>query len=153
MDLPINENNQNNDGIVINFNYSIARENGIFDNLNDSIMYIIVNDDVEMEPIKITKHCCNIVSKVIRDNESSVPKSETYLSWLNNFEQKSILKAPEENLLYFINNFSDKNNKIWCDYVIDIDNKDTSPFSITAVAFTPMLVKDTPKLINYLKGI
>lgn len=146
-------NTEQNQSIIVNFNYNIAKENGMFDNENNPIMYIIINGDIKMDNTKIIKHCCHVVSKVVRDNEVCAQKSETYLSWVNNFEPKDILKANEESLLYFINKFSDKTKEIWCDHIIDIDEMENSPFSVTAIAFTPVLIKNTPHIIKYLKNV
>lgn len=139
--------------IIVKFDYDMAKENGMSDNAYNPIMYIIVNNDINMNNNKLIKHCCHIVSQIVRDNESLQQKSETYLSWVCNFEQTEILKANEETLLYFINEFSDKTKEVWCDHVMDIDRTDTSPISITAVAFTPIPIGQTPEIIKSLKTI
>lgn len=143
--------NLQNDNMTVKFNYDVAKNNGVFDNENDPVMYVIINNDIKMDINKMITHCCHSVSKIIRINEKLKPN--IYNLWINNFEQKILLKTTEENLLYFINNYSDMQKDIWCQHVLDISGDNDSPFSITAIAFTPILIKHTPDLIKSLRKI
>ena len=139
-------NDEFNNNIIIKVNYELAKENGLFDHENDPVMYIIVNDDIIMDYNKIITQCCHSVSKITRINENL--KTKTYSQWISSYESKIILKTSESNLLYCINNFADIQKDIWCVHILDLIKTDASPFSITAVAFNPMLIKQTPDFIK-----
>jgi|LakMenEpi03Aug12_release.lakeMendotaPanAssembly.Ray.scaffolds.fasta_scaffold158286_3 peptidyl-tRNA hydrolase len=143
----------NQNDIPIKLNIKIAEENGLFDNEDQYIMYILVNNDLKMDINKVIRFCCDSLSQVIIENERASIRTEAYIKWLNNNEKKVILKAKETDLLYCVNNFSDINSNIWCKNILELGQTSVSPFSLTTVAFTPMLRKNTPDIIQKLKEL
>lgn len=141
------------DEISIKFNFDAAEQNGFFDEDEQYVMFILVNDELKMDMNKLIQFCCHSVCKVIIENERSTVKSEAYINWVNNYEPTIVLKAKGEDLIFCINEYSDVNKDIWCKNVIDLGKINVSPFSITTVAFTPMMKKDVPNIIKYLKEL
>ena len=134
----------------INKNLKSAFSKGVFEHEDDIIMYILINNDIEMNKIQLLNQCCTTITKIVRYNEKKYNKSISYNDWVATDEIKVFLKAKQEDLLYSINNYSDTNNNIWCDHTFDVDNID-SPFTVTSVVFTPMLRKDTPNFLMDLE--
>lgn len=139
--------------VSVKINIDIAKENGIFDDDNDYVLYILVNDDLKMDLNKLIKFCCNSICEVVKVNENLKCKSENYINWSKTGEKIIIFKAKEEDLLYCVNQYSDPNKEIWCQNILGLGNPEKSPFSMTTVAFTPILRKNTPEFISKLKEL
>jgi peptidyl-tRNA hydrolase len=134
----------------INQSLKSAVTNGVFDHEDDVIMYVLINDDIEMNKKQLIGQCSNSIIKVVRYNEKKYNTDIKYNDWTLTNETKIFLKAKQSDLLYTINNYSDKDEKIWCSHTFDVDNLD-SPFTVTTVAFCPMSRKDTPDCLMSLE--
>lgn len=137
----------------INKNLTSVKKNGVFDHDDDYVMYILINKDTLHTNISqlLSKSCGSLV-KVIRSNENKYNVATEYKEWLISDETKIFLEATQEELLYAINNYSDSNKSIWCHHTLDLDNID-SPITVSSVAFTPMVRKDTPEFILLLETL
>lgn len=145
--------NVKTDEITIKFNSDVAKRNGIFNNGDQYVMYILINDDLKMDTGKLISFCCRSVCKVMIENEKLSIKQEGYNKWVNNFEPIIVLKAKESDLLYCINKYSNIDNEIWCHNIIDLGRTNISPFSLTVVAFTPIMRNKTPEFIGNLREL
>ena len=109
---------------------------------DDYVMYILINKDIYLDQDQVIDQCCNSILKVVRENEQRYNIPESHCEWRKQGEKKIFLKMKQEDLLYAINNYSDM-----CQHSLDTDNSN-SPFTITTVAFMPMLRKDKPDFFN-----
>lgn len=139
------------DGHSIKFNYDLFIENNVSYDKSEYVMYILVNDDLDMNAGKICLQCCNSISNIIKIFENMEIKPESYIRWVDSFEKKVILKSKEEDIIHCVNNYSKIDEYFWCCYVLDSDGDGISPFSITSVAFSPILIKNTPEFIKKMK--
>lgn len=122
-------------------------------NNDDYILYVLVNDDLNMNMNKIIHFCCRAVYKVIWLNENCDSCYDTfcyenYIKWIESGEKFSILSAKEIDLLYCVDKYSLLDEDIWCTNIIDIGRTDISVFSLVCVAFTPISIRDVPDFIN-----
>ena len=142
-----------NHAISIKFNLNIAEQNGIFHEDDQYVMYILINDELKMDINRTIKFCCHSVCKVVIENENLTVKQKSYSEWVNNDEPIIILKANESDLIFCVNEYSDMNKYIWCQNIIDLNKTDISPFSLTTIAFSPMMRKEAPDIIKNLKKL
>lgn len=138
---------ENKNELTVNKNYDLLKENKHL-NTDDLIMYILFNDELEMDIDQIISQTALSISKIIRLLEKIEPSPETYIKWLNNNEPKVILRCKEEDMLFCVNNFSDQTKEIWCSYTIDLGRNSFTPFSITSLVFIPFKRKDTPSFLE-----
>lgn len=141
----------NDDSIKINYN--IAKENGIFNGDDDYVLYILINNDLNMDYGKILNFCCQSVYKVVKANEGFDCNNNGYINWMATGEKICIIKAKENDLLYCINKYSDITDDVWCQNILDLGNTDLSAFSLVCVAFTPMIKKNIPEFMKSLKEL
>lgn len=139
--------------LQVALNHSFLKQN-IKDDKDDYVMYILINEDLK-DVDKIITQCCHSSCKVIRVIENLKEKPDYYMKWINNSEDKVLLKATEEDLIYCISQYANTKQNLWCQYILDIntepDNQNNQgPILITAVAFVPMMRKKIPKLIKKL---
>ena len=130
----------------------LLKKNAVFEHEDDYIMYILVNTDINMNLEQMLSQCSESIIKVVRANEQKYNVALNYTNWAKSDESKIFLKATQEDLLYAFNNYSCFTETIWCQHSLDLNDL-TSPFTITSVAFTPMMRKDTPKFILDLKSL
>lgn len=146
-----NSNSLDKNDIKVIINCDSTSINDIFNVDNDYVMYILINNDLGMKVGKILSQTSHVLSKIIRTIENMQEKPQCYDKWIVNSEPKIILKAKDEELLYCINNYSDYNKDIWCNYQLELSKTKNDPFSITAVIFVPIKKKETPVFIKKLK--
>ena len=124
------------------------KENNINDDIKH-VMYIIINNEADLTGGNVICQSCYSFSKVIRILEEL--QSDSYVTWQEEGEIMIVLKAKEEDLLYCVNNFSDVDQEVWCQYNIDIEKTQISPFLLTSVVFCPMQKGMTPDFIRKMK--
>lgn len=124
----------------------------LFNNDEDYVLCVLINDELKMDYGKIMNFCCQSIYKVIKLNESFTCNNDGYLKWVNS-EKFIILKAKEEDLLYCVNTYSNTSDNIWCQNILDLGKPEISAFSLVCVAFTPIIIKDIPQFMKYLKEL
>ena len=104
-------------------------------NNTDYVIYVIINDSLNMSKGKITAqtfHAANILKGYF---EKTYPKNilDDYEKWFKNNERTIALRAKESKLLNIIEEFKD------CYVVIDSGYTEVLPGSKTIVVLQPML--------------
>ncbi len=125
-------------------------------NENETVMYVIVNDDLKMKGGKIAGQCCHSVCRATRILESLDERPKAYNDWINGFEPKIILKTSQKDLEdiikdYEVKSVSDILKEIWCISTRDIGRTQIEKGSLTTIAFCPIYRKNTPEFIKKLK--
>lgn len=125
--------------------------------LEDSVMYIIINNDVNMGKGKIASQASHASCRVTRICERLQRKDPVYLSWYNDLETKIVLKASLKEMESIIQEYevdkvikreSDNN---WCVSVFDAGRTQIESGTFTAIAFKPCLKSKRPDIVNKLK--
>ncbi len=130
----------------------LLKKKGVFEHEDDYIMYILINSDIKLDLGQLISQSCDSIIKVVRLNEQKYNMQDSYNNWVHSDETKIFLKANQEDLLYAINKYGSPYETIWCQHTLDL-NDESSPFTITSVAFTPFQRKYTPDFIQNLESL
>lgn len=95
------------------------------------VMYIIVNNDINMRKGKIASQCAHGASKIVEILEHKT--NERYRYWKSHSHPKVVLKATEEQLNILYDKYCDITIKI-----IDEGRTQIEPRSFTVLAFYPI---------------
>ena len=124
---------------------------------HETVMYIIVNNDLNMQKGKIASQCCHSVAKMTRIQERKTPREDAYMRWLKNGETKIVLKATQQQMKAVLDIYEvdtrvkRESSDTYCCCTIDEGRTQIAPQSLTTIAFKPMLRGEAPKIVKTLK--
>lgn len=117
----------------------------------DYAMYIIINNNLNMQKGKIAAQASHAACRVTRilHNQGNT----SYNNWLRDGEAKIVLKGTEEEMLQLINKYDNSKTKEInkCVSVHDAGRTQIPSGSLTAISFFPVLKKDAPEEIKKFK--
>ena len=117
---------------------------------NDIVMYILVNNDLNMLKGKIASQACHSACSVV----SYLTKYPTYeyKEWNRNGSTKIVLRCNQDKMEYLIGAYKNRNEELWCDCTHDMGKTTQIPEgSLTTLAFCPIRRDKTPDILKRLK--
>lgn len=111
-------------------------------------IHIIVNSSIKMSQGKAMVQACHAVSSVTERMIKS--QSERWGHYTRHGSGKIIHRASEEQMRQLIDLYG-YNNQLWCQVVLDAGRNQVEAGTLTAIAFLPLALDETPTIIKEFK--
>lgn len=127
------------------------------DDDDETVMYILVNSDLQMGKGKTAAQCCHSTCGVIRILERHAKNDQNYRKWLNDGETKIVLRATEADMIKILDEYqvdrvvNRDSNEVWCVSTHDAGRTQIPAGSLTTIAFRPLQKNKKPEIIKTLK--
>ncbi len=116
---------------------------------NDLVMYILVNNNLQMGKVKIASHMANSACSVV--NYLTKYPTANFQNWMKNDQTKIVLKSHETQMLDVINRYANPQDEFWCDHTQDAGKTQVEEDSLTTLAFCPIPRNHRPEWMDKLR--